>query len=140
MSAEQNKSIVRRWVEAAWNNGDFSSAASLYPASYVHHPSGLPDQNGPDGITQFIGMYRRGMPDLRLTVDDLVAEGDKVTWRFTARGTMTGELFGFAPTDKIAATTGTVFSRFEDGQWVEDYSVYDALTLLQQLGIIPMPA
>ena len=140
MSAEQNKSIVRRWVEAAWNSGDYSSAKSLYPERYVHHPAGQPDQHGPEGLTGFIAMFRRGIPDLHLSIEEMVAEGEKVAWRFTARGTMNGELFGFPPTGKSAAVTGTVVSRFEDGQWVEDYSIFDALGLLQQFGLIPTAA
>lgn len=136
MSAEENKATIRRWVEAAWNNGDFSETAQMYSANYVIHDPAGPIQS-PEGLEGFIRAYRQGMPDLHFTVEDMVAEGDKVAWRFTVRGTQTGELMGIAPTGKQAIVAGMVVSRFADGKWVEDWSNYDALGMLQQLGVIP---
>ena len=93
MTGEEHKEIIRRWVESACNRGDFSMAPGLYDR-YVMHGPGLPfPVQGPEGIKQFITAYRTGLPDLHLTIEDMVAEGDKVVWRFTATGTHLGDFF-----------------------------------------------
>jgi steroid delta-isomerase-like uncharacterized protein len=141
MSAEQNKSIVYRWVEEAWNHGNFSSAQSLYPSTYTLHDSSTPEPVvGPHALAAFIGVFRSGIPDLHMTVEQMVAEGEVVSWRFKVEGTQTGELFGTPPSGNRVVVTGTVTSRFENGKWAEDYSNFDLFGLLSQIGAIPAPA
>jgi steroid delta-isomerase-like uncharacterized protein len=141
MSVEQNKSIIYRWVEEAWNQGNFSSSRALYPAGYQLHDDTLPSPViGPDALGEFIKTFRRGMPDLRMTVEQAVGEGDLAIWRFRVTGTQTEEIFGIQPTRRKVAVSGMVMSRFEQGRWMEDYSNWDLYTMLRQLGAIPEPA
>ena len=139
MTIEENKESIRRWVETGWNNGDFSLLDELYTSDYLPHwvPEGVPANR--EGLRQFVMAYRQGMPDLRFTIDDLIGEGDKVVWRFTATGTHTGVLFGVPPTHRSASVTGTVTARFQDGKYAEDWVNFDQFGLLVQLGVIPQP-
>ncbi len=138
MSAEQNKSIVRRWVEGGWNGGDLALIDQLLAPDYVLH-----DPQAPVPITssaafkEFVTAYRTALPDMHMTVDDLIAEGDKVVWRFTARGTHDGPLMSLPPSGRPVVTTGIVISRFVDGKWAEDWLNFDLLGMLQQIGVIP---
>jgi steroid delta-isomerase-like uncharacterized protein len=136
MSAEEYKTIIRQWVEDAWNNGNFSTADGLYAENYILHDSSQ-TVHASQGIQQFISTFRAGFPNLHLTIEDMIAEGDKVTWRFTARGTQNGELMGIPPTGRQVTVTGMVISRFANDKWQEDWSNFDALGMLQQLGVIP---
>ncbi len=137
MSGDQNKATVQRWVEEVWNRGSFALADDVIASTYEMHGGAPSPIRGPAGITQYIAAYRQGMPDLHLTVDDLVAEADKVAWRFTARGTQTDTLLGIPPSGKSAVVTGIVISRFAKGKWQEDWVSFDALGMLQQLGVVP---
>ena len=138
MSTESNKTIVRTWVDAAWNHGDFSSASELYPPTYVLHFGSMPDTQGAEGLVGFIGVYRNAMPDLHMHIEDMLAEGDKVVWRITSTGTQTGEFLGIPPSGRAAKVTATITSRFENGKWVEDWVNNDDLGLFQQIGVIPV--
>lgn len=141
MSATENKESILQWVEAAWNRGDFSLADKLYAADYVYHdPASPAEVRGPEGITGVVSTYRAGLPDLQFAVEDMIAEGDTVAWRWTARGTHRGALLGAPATGKRATVTGIVISRFANGRWVEDYCNWDVLGLLRQLGMVPEPA
>ena len=140
MSTEQNKSMVYRWVEAAWNHGDFSSSSQIYPAAYLLHDTSAPQPfQGPMGLRGFISAFRGAMPDLHMSIEQIVAEGDCVAWRFRVTGTQTGTLNGIPASGRKVDVTGEVFSRFSDGQWVEDYSNANQFTLLIQIGVIPAP-
>jgi steroid delta-isomerase-like uncharacterized protein len=140
MAGEENKAIVRRWVAEAWNDGDFSSAADLYPPEYVLHFGSGPAQHGSEGLVGFIQAYRSAFPDLRMTIEDLIAAGDKVVWRIVTSGTQQGELMGIPPSGQFMSVGAIVISRFAGGQWVEDWVNNDDLGLLQQIGAIPAPA
>jgi predicted ester cyclase len=85
-------------------------------------------------------MYRIAFPDLELTIEDQVAEGDEVVTRFTARGTHRGELMGIPPTGRKVVVTGISIDRLVNGKTVESWTNYDVLSMMQQLGIIPMPS
>lgn len=136
MSTEENKALVRRWVAEAWNNGNFTEADAMYSANYVlHDPAG--PVHGSEGLKQFIAMYRSSFPDLHFTLEDVVAEGNMVAWRYTASGTHKGDLMGIPPTGKQIRVTGIVVSRFVNSKWEEDWVNNDTLGLLQQLGAIP---
>jgi steroid delta-isomerase-like uncharacterized protein len=138
MSAEENKATVRRWVDAAWNSGDFSSAPDLYPPDYMFHFGGM-DSRGADGLSGFISAYRAAFPDIHMTIEDLIAEGDKVVWRITTSGTQQNEFMGIPSSGKHMQVRAIVISRFADGKWVEDWVNNDDLGLLQQIGAIPTP-
>jgi steroid delta-isomerase-like uncharacterized protein len=136
MSAEQNKMMIQRWVEMAWNNGNLAIADEVYSADYLlHDPAG--PIHGPEALKQFVATFHTAYPDIHATIEDMIAEGNKVVWRYTVRGTHQGEFMGIAPTGKSITLTGILISRFVDDKVVEDWNNYDALGMLQQLGVIP---
>lgn len=138
MSAE-NKAIARRVIEECFNQGNLALADELYTANYVNHnaPPGFPQ--GPEGFKQEAGMYRNAFPDIQITIEEQIAEGDRVVSRWTARGTHQGELMGIPPTNKKATVTGIVIDRIAGGKIVEHWENFDQLGMMQQLGIIPAP-
>jgi predicted ester cyclase len=139
MSTEENKAVIRRIHEEVINKGDLSIANELISPDYVLHagPSMPMEVKGPEGFKQFIGMFLTGMPDTRVTVEDVIAEGDKVVHRFTLRGTHTAEMMGLAPTGKKVEISGTTISRMSGGKEAEAWMNTDSLTMYQQLGVIP---
>ena len=138
MSTEQNKSIVRRWVEEGWNKGNLEVVDQVYAPTYVQHEPAPETVNSSETLKQYVGTYLTAFPDLNLSIDDLVAEGDKVVWRFTSTGTQTGPFMGMPATGKTGNITGLVMFRLENSRIVEGWVNIDALGLLQQLGVIPM--
>src|SRR5918911_5617906 len=139
MSAPDNKALIRRWVEAM-NSGTWAEAAdALCTTTFVLHdpmaPPGLPA--GPQGMKEYVAPYFAAFPDLQFTVEDQIADGDRVTTRYTGQGTHRGELMGIAPTGKHATATGITIFRIEEGKMAEMWQNWDALGLLQQLGAIP---
>lgn len=138
MSAEENKELVRRFVEEFWNEGNAAAADELMaPDAEIHMPTGeLVDL---DGLKGFAGAFRQAFPDWHSTFEELVAEGDRVAERWTGRGTQRGELQGIAPTDRRVEVPGSVFYRIVDGKIVEFRGQLDMMGLMQQLGAIPSP-
>jgi steroid delta-isomerase-like uncharacterized protein len=136
MGAEQNKAIVSRWVAGGWNNGDLSLVDEFY-ADYTLHIPGTADLQGTEAFKAFVTMYRSAFPDIHFTLEDMVAEGDKVAWRATTRGTHRGDLMGIPPTGKSIVVSSSIVSRFENGKWAEDWVLIDMLGMLQQLGVVP---
>jgi steroid delta-isomerase-like uncharacterized protein len=144
MNAEGNfpsqpyREPVRRVIEELFNAGQLAVVSELYAAEYIRHDPATPDLTGGlDGIKEVITRYRTAFPDLQLTQEDLVAEGDKAVVRWSAHGTQHGELPGIAPTGRAFTITGLSMYRFVDGQIVEEWTNWDTLGMLQQLGMIP---
>lgn len=132
-----HEQTIRQWVDEAWNRGDFSSADAMYAPGYIlHNPDGPVE--GPAALAAFIASYRTAFPDLTMTIEEMVASGDRVAWRFTVRGTQHGELYGTAPTGKRVIVAGSVFSHFEGDFWAEDDANFDALGMLVQLGVVSL--
>jgi predicted ester cyclase len=140
MSTDELKNVVRNWVDQVWNGGKLELADELMPASYVVHLGGPEPLTGPEGFKSVYHAYHSAFPDLRITIEDLVAEGEQVVWRWSATGTHQGLLFGVYPaTGRSIKVGGMVISRFEGERWVEDYALVDGLTMLQQIGAVPTP-
>ena len=139
MSTQANETTVREWVEAGCNNGDLRMVDAVYAPDYIGHGSGS-DIVGAEAFKQFITMWRGGFPDFRMTIEDLIAVGDQVVWRFSITGTQQGNFLGVPPTGRSIRITGIVITRFAAGKWSEDYIEVDLLSMLQQLGAIPAPA
>lgn len=138
MSAqEQNRVVVRRVIEEVINRGHWDAVDELFATNFTLHdgPPGLP--GGPEGAKQWFGLFRTAFPDIHLSIDDMLAEGDKVATRFTACGTHAGELFGIPSTQKPVTWTGLVLSHLEHGKVTDDWVHLDRLGLMQQLGVIP---
>jgi steroid delta-isomerase-like uncharacterized protein len=136
MSLEENKAVVRRMF-AELNKGNLAIVDELVAPEYVEHVIGGPEIAGPDGLKQFIGQFAAAFPDLQITVDDLIAENNKVVTRFTMRGTHQGALMGIAPTGKSVSIGVILISRIVNGRFVEDWEIIDQLGMLQQLGVVP---
>jgi len=137
MSAEENKAVLHRLAEEIFNKGNISVVDEIIAPDYVFHgPVGM-EYKGPEGFKQMVTMYRNAFPDLHMTVEDMVAEGDKVAQRITIRGTHKGELMGIAPTGKQVTITGIIIVRFVGGKEVEAWSTMDLLGMMQQLGVAP---
>ncbi len=138
MSTEQNKSIVRRWVEEGWNKGNPAVIDQLYAPDYIQHEPPPETVNSSDALKQYASMLLTAFPDLHLTIEDLIAEGDKVVWRLNSKGTHKGPFMGIPATGKTASITGIVIFRLENSRIMEGWVNIDTLGLLQQLGVIPV--
>jgi len=139
MSTEENKVLALRLVEEVINQGRMTTIDELLAADAVDHslPPGLPP--GREGVKLFLGMIRAAFPDIHETIEDTLAEGDRVVTRSTWRGTHQGAFLGIAPTGKQVSVTGIDISRVESGKFVEHWQAADNLGLLQQLGVVPAP-
>lgn len=137
--SEHNKAFVRRLIEGVIGAGNFALVDDLVSPDYVWHSSN-PQTNTRDGHKQFFVTLRRAFPDLQITVQDQVGEGDKVVTRWTAHGTHRGEFAGIGPTGRRVVMTGIDIDRVAGGKLMECWTSSDELSLLQQLGAIPAPA
>ena len=139
MSTEENKAIDRRLFEEGWNQGNTAVFDEFIAADYIGHDPGGPT-HGLEGYKQFYAGVRSAFPDLHLTLEDHIAEGDRVVSRWTMTGTHLGELQdGTPPSGKRMTITGMTITRYASGKLEEDWANYDALGLLQQIGAIPTP-
>ena len=139
MSIEMNEQLLQQWVNEGWNNGNLSLVDQIFSPDHIMHESSLPGQKlvGPEPFKSFVSTLRTALPDLRVTVQDVVAQGDKIAWRWTITGTQNGEVMGVPPSGNPVEVTGIIISRFESGLWVEDYVSWDVLGFLQQIGALP---
>jgi steroid delta-isomerase-like uncharacterized protein len=136
--SEQNKAIVRRLFEELWNKGNLSVADQLFSPNYAHHDPSTPDfGRGPESERKRATLYRTAFPDLQLTIEDIIAEGETVMARWSCRGTHKGDLSGIAPTGKQFTISGVTIARLTNGKLAEGYVNWDALGLMQQLGVAP---
>ena len=141
MSVEENKAALRRYFDEVVNKGNLAVTDELFGPDYkLNHTDPVDLPNGPAGVRQFIIDTRIGFPDLQITVDDMVGNGDFVVTRWTMSGTQTGPFYSSPPSGKKAWWTGIVLSRFGNGKIQEETLNLDNLSLLMQLGVIPMPA
>ncbi|MHA7685694.1 ester cyclase [Cupriavidus sp. PET2-C1] len=137
MTAETNKLIMSRFVDFI-NTASEQLAAELISPEAAFHVPGRPEPVvGPAGYLEIIGMMRGGFPDIQWTLEELVAEGEKVAARFTMRGTHQGTFFGVPPTGKKIEVQATNFYRLSGGKFVEERGQPDLLSLLQQIGAVP---
>lgn len=136
----ENTKRVDRIIEEAWNNGNLEVIGDLVDSDYkLHVPNAPKEFRGPEGFKEFIQMYRTAFPDLTLSVEERVVEGDKIADRIIARGTHEGEFMGIEPTGKETETTTMVIHYLDDGMVVADDGLIDNLGLLQQLGVVEPP-
>ena len=128
MSAEENKDLVRREQEELWNHtGDLDAAQELFAAGQA------------EAAKQEAAHFRHGFPDVVSTIEDLIAEGDKVVARWRSRATHKGDYMGVAPTGNRIEFTGISVYRIEEGKIAQSWTVEDQFGLMQQIGAIPEP-
>ena len=137
MSTEDTKALIRRFYEEVLNKRNLAALDDFYAPNHVDHtlPPGLPI--GPEGTKQAIAMTLSGFPDLHLTVEDMIAEGDKVVTWFTTHVTQQGALGDIPPTGKHVSVSTIEITRIAGGKIVEDWGLDDRLGMLQQLGLVP---
>jgi len=139
VSAKDLKALTRRFIEE-WNKGKAAAMAvidEMYATDFVSH--GDEDIRGIKNVKQSTSEEFSAFPDLHLTIDDMVAEGDKVAARITMTGTHKGEYMGAPPTNKKITIRAITIERFAGGKIVEEWGMYDTLGLMQQLGLVPTP-
>jgi serine phosphatase RsbU (regulator of sigma subunit) len=133
MSVEENKAIFRRYVEEIPNQGNLEFADEIFDRYISHQPDGSTLVRGPEDVKRFTREFNSAFPDLHVSIEDQIAEGDKVVSHFTIRGTHQGEFRGMAPTGKEIALNGVTTFRFsEEGKVVETWDSYDQLSLMRQ--------
>jgi len=138
MSAEDNKTLVRRYFEDAWNKHDPAQVDHIYAADFVDRSPDIPGiAHTREGLKQFMGVYLRAFPDARITIEDQLTDGDRVVTRWTGYGTQTGEFMDMPPSGRKVAVPGVQIDRFAGGKIVEEWTLFDQLGMLQQLGAMP---
>lgn len=140
MSAEENKACFRRFIEEGPNKGNFGVFGELFDPNMADYlPGNAESMRGVDGVKGVVSGFRAAFPDLHVTIEEVIAEGDTVAARVTARGTNTGELMGAAPSGRRAEWAVNHFCHFKNGKMIEDRVNFDQLGFLQQLGMMPGP-
>jgi steroid delta-isomerase-like uncharacterized protein len=134
--SEQNKTLARRWFEDLYSRGDLDAANEILSAGFVDHLT-HGDERGLEELKRYITMYRTAFPDIHDTVEQLVAEGDKVVVRWTSRGTHQGEFMGVAPTGRHVTFTGMRLFRIAENKIAESWVNIDERGLQEQLGTAP---
>jgi steroid delta-isomerase-like uncharacterized protein len=139
MSTESNKAVARRFLEEVFGQGKLAVVDEILALDHVNRgPNALPGiPPGPEGTKMFVMVYRNAIPDIHFTIDEQIAEGDKVVTRWTGHGTHKGELAGIPATGKSATVTGIGVDRIVNGKIVESWGIFDQFGMLQQLGVIP---
>ncbi len=138
MSVEQNKALFRRFVEEVFNKGNVSTIDEFLAPNFVERevlPPGTP--SGREGVKQLTMMFRTAFPDFNVSIDDMIAEGDKLVARTTWSGTQKGEFMGIPSSGKRVSFDVIDIIRISEGKGVEHWGVMDSSALMQQLGVIP---
>jgi predicted ester cyclase len=138
MSTEDNKALIRRFFEEVYTKKNVAAIEEFIAPNHIDHSaSALGSPAGPEGSRQLIGMMLMVFPDLHVTMEDMIAEGDKVVVRLTMHGTQQGALGSIPPTGKQVALSTIDVVRIAGGQIAEEWGIDDRLGLLQQLGLVP---
>jgi steroid delta-isomerase-like uncharacterized protein len=134
---EKNKAIVRRWYEEMWNKGNLELIDELIASDVTGH-SPIQNVDGVEASKRYVTMSRAAFPDLHFTIEEMIAEGDKVVAVRTLAGTHRGEYLGVAPTGNHVNITGINVFRIADGRIAETSTFVDTLDLMEQLGATPV--
>jgi steroid delta-isomerase-like uncharacterized protein len=139
VTAAENRALVQRFYDEAWNKNNMAVYDELVTEDFVDHQALPGMEPGRAGFAQLDVIFRAAFPDLNVAVDGIVTEGDKVSCRWTSTGTHTGTLFGIPPTGRPVKVTATVVYRVEDGRLAEGWINRDDLGMMRQLGVVPTP-
>ncbi|MEU3626410.1 hypothetical protein BS329_08910 [Amycolatopsis coloradensis] len=134
MSTEENKDLVQRYI-ATWNSGDLEGMAEFWSPDMVHHTR--MGSHGFESVLTIVSDFMRAFPDLRFTIEDILADGDRVATRMTATGTHTGSYMGKEATGNKVSCSVFGVARVQDGKLVEHWGVTDELHLMEQVGLVP---
>ena len=139
MAEEENKAVVRRFFEELLSTDIFAVADEILSSDFRFYFAGSPDPMNLEQYKEFLVARRAAFPDRRFVVEDIIAEEDKVSARFTMRGTHKGEFRGLAPSGREVTMSGIDMIRLAEGKMVEDRVEVDQLGMMQQLGVIASP-
>ena len=133
--SEQNKTLARRWFEDLFSRGDLDAAEEILSAEFLDH---LPreKERGIEELKDYVSVYRTAFPDIEDTVEQIVAEADKVVVRWRSRGTHQGEFMGVAPTGRDVTFTGMRLFRIAENKIAESWVNIDERGLQEQLGAV----
>ena len=135
--SDANKSIARRsWEVFSSGDGALDRALELYAPDVVYH-STEGDLSGRDALKGYLSVYFTAFSNIRITADDVIAEGDKVVSRATANVAHTGDLMGIPPTGKNISVQGITIMGIADGKIAEEWEIFDITGMMQQLGAVP---
>jgi steroid delta-isomerase-like uncharacterized protein len=140
MSTEQNKATAHQFIEEVLNQGNMSRINDLLAPDFVEHeemPPGVPRDR--EGVTLLMTMLRSAFPDFKATIDDMIAEGDKVVVRMTWTGAQQGEFMGMPPSGKPMSIGVIDIFRMGKGKLVEHWGLSDTMSMMEQLGAMPAP-
>ncbi len=137
MSLEQNKDVLRRFWTEVFSGKNLDLIDELFTPDWAYHGAGGQELRGREALKGFLSGFHQAFPDISATVEDLVAEGDRVVSRATGRGTHTGSLMGIPPTGREVTVPVICITRFENGRIAEDWELIDLFGMMQQLGVIP---
>ncbi|MFC4358182.1 ester cyclase [Halobium salinum] len=139
-TAERNKAALAEALDRIWMEGDLSFVDERFADDYVlHNPARPQGFHGPEGFKEYVGMLRSAFPDMAISCEGTVADGDTLATRYRWRATHEGELLGIEPTGKEVVMSGMAFLRFEDGMRKEDWFLDDFMGLFAQLGVVEPP-
>ena len=138
--AAQSAELSRRIFEDVWNRKNLDAIDDLISANYIHHDANSPAASGIDGYKQFVNYYMNAFPDAHFTIDDAFTDSQTEVTRWTVVGTHEGELAGIARTGRRFSVTGISIARIANGKIIESWNNWDALGLMQQLGVVSAEA
>jgi steroid delta-isomerase-like uncharacterized protein len=137
VSVEENRAVAHRALEEVWNKGNLDVADEVYAAEFVQKDTSPPANL--QTYKWYISSTRAAFPDLHITLEEVIAEGDKVVTRFSMTGTHRGMYSGLLPTGRKVTVSGVSIGRFKDGKIVELWGLLDRLSMLEQLGFVVSP-
>lgn len=142
MTTQKNKAVVRRYFDELFNKHNLSVIDEVFSHNYINNQHYDPNAGdvirGREAWKEVAKLFFAGFPDQRSKLEDIIAEGDKVVYRWKTEGTHQGPFLGIAPTNKKISIGGITIDRVENGKVVETWTSWDTLTLLKQLGVAPV--
>jgi steroid delta-isomerase-like uncharacterized protein len=138
MASTENLAVVRRMFEVL-TTGKMNDLSQIIAPNWTNHDPSLPPMQGLEGAKQLINLWHSAFPDMKVSVEDALAEGDKVAIRFRVSGKNTGSFMNMPATGKTFDGTGTGIFRVVNGKLTDNWVNFDALGLMQQLGFVPVP-
>jgi steroid delta-isomerase-like uncharacterized protein len=134
--------LIRRWFEEVWNNGREEAINEMIAPDCIAHGLNGPegDLRGPEGFKQFYSLFKSTFPDIRITVEDVIVDGDRCAARFSCRATHRGDALGIAATGQPVAFSAMAFTRWRNGQIVDAWNNVDLMGMLKQIGAVQPPA
>jgi steroid delta-isomerase-like uncharacterized protein len=135
----QNQAIAQRLIEEVWNGRRLEVVDELLAPTFSNHDPNTPDLGtGPEGYKKLVNLYTTAFPDLRFSIEEMVSDEDTLVMRWRSSGTHKGDLGGIAPTNKKIVVEGITINHIQNGKILDQQVSWDALGMMQQLGVVPL--